>query len=26
MNFRVDLVALGVGFGCLFFAYVGTRI
>lgn len=26
MNFRVDLVALGVGLGCLFFAYVGTRL
>ena len=26
MNFRVDLVALSIGFGCLFFAYVGTRI
>lgn len=26
MNFRVDLIALGIGFGCLFFAYVGTRV
>ena len=26
MNFRVDLIALGVGLGCLFFAYVGTRL
>ena len=25
MNFRVDLIALSVGLGCLFFAYVGTR-
>jgi hypothetical protein len=26
MNFRVDLIALGVGLVCLFFAYVGTRL
>jgi hypothetical protein len=26
MNFRVDLIALSIGFGCLFFAYVGTRV
>jgi hypothetical protein len=26
MNFRVDLIALGVGVVCLFFAYVGTRL
>ena len=25
MNFHVDLLALSVGFGCLFFAYIGTR-
>lgn len=25
MNFQVDLLALSVGFGCLFFAYIGTR-
>jgi hypothetical protein len=26
MNFRVDLIALGVGMSCLFFAYVGTKL
>lgn len=25
MNFQLDLLALSVGFGCLFFAYVGTK-